>query len=140
MSLPGTNFSRSTTFELSTSSAFSSSAVKVRNWPRLYPQAPIFRPSIGIVQSITRQQLDEYGWHEAEPSDGFNHYTLTGPGDDARRFPGTIDRTEVRNLDPAIDRVSLVIHHHRSPEEALAYYEGLVGSPIVSAAMHVSSS
>ena len=36
MSLPGTNFSRSTTFELSTSSAFSSSAVKVRNWPRLY--------------------------------------------------------------------------------------------------------
>src|SRR3954470_23869317 len=36
MSLPATNFSRSTTFELSTSSAFSSSAVKVRNWPRLY--------------------------------------------------------------------------------------------------------
>jgi hypothetical protein len=45
----------------------------------------------------------------AEPSHGFNHYTLTGPGDDARRFPGTIDRTELRNLDPAIDRVSLVI-------------------------------
>src|SRR5438874_238725 len=36
MSLPATNFSRSTTFELSTSSAFSSSAEKVRNWPRLY--------------------------------------------------------------------------------------------------------
>src|SRR4051794_29326787 len=36
MSSPATNLSRSTTFELSTSSAFSSSAVKVRNWPRLY--------------------------------------------------------------------------------------------------------
>src|SRR5580704_4341399 len=36
MLLPGTNFSRSTIFVLSTSSAFTSSAVKVRNWPRLY--------------------------------------------------------------------------------------------------------
>jgi hypothetical protein len=36
MLLFGTNFSRSTIFVLSTSSAFTSSAVKVRNWPRLY--------------------------------------------------------------------------------------------------------
>src|SRR5437764_370574 len=36
MSPPGTNFSRSTIFELSTSSAFSSSAVKVTNSPRAY--------------------------------------------------------------------------------------------------------
>src|SRR6202030_209863 len=36
MLLPGTNFSRSTIFVLSTSSAFTSSAVKVKNWPRLY--------------------------------------------------------------------------------------------------------
>jgi hypothetical protein len=36
ISLRGANFSKSITFELSTSSAFSSSAVKVRNWPRLY--------------------------------------------------------------------------------------------------------
>jgi hypothetical protein len=78
-----------------------------------------------IVQSMTREQLDKHGLHDEEPFKDCNYYTLTGPDNDAARFPGTIDRTRLRNLDPAIDCVSLVIHLHRSRAEASAYLMAL---------------
>jgi hypothetical protein len=75
-----------------------------------------------VVQAMTREELDEHGLRKTKPFAGYNHYTLI---EDDERFPGTITRTMLRVLDPAVDRVSLVIRHHCSAEEALAYHEAL---------------
>jgi hypothetical protein len=74
---------------------------------------------------MTREQLDKIGLHDQEPFAGFNHYTLYGEGEGGADYLGTYERRAIGTLDPTIDRVSLVIRHHQSPEEALAYYEGL---------------
>jgi hypothetical protein len=80
-----------------------------------------------IVQSVTRQQLDEYGLHDLEPIQDCNHYTLAEPDLDldAGRYPGTIVRTRLQSLDPAIDRVSLVIRRHLSRATSDGYRAGL---------------
>jgi hypothetical protein len=89
------------------------------------PLLPIRFPTVyRIVQSMTRAQLDERRLYHVEPF-VFNHYTLTEEDDDARRYPGTIERKAIRTLDPAVDCVSLVIRHHRSPEQASGYLTGL---------------
>lgn len=65
------------------------------------------------------------GCLDIEPFENAHCYTLTDPSEHAEHFPGAIERTELRALDPAIDRVSLAIHHHRSLDEAQAYFKGL---------------
>jgi hypothetical protein len=72
-----------------------------------------------IVQSMTREQLDESGLPDEKPFAGMNHYELT---EECRIcYGGTSQRTAIRTLDPRIDSVSLVIRCHASREAALAY-------------------
>ena len=68
-----------------------------------------------IVQSTTREQLDELGLPDDEPFAGAHHYTLFKPGDDTLTFPGTIDRTAIQRLDPAIPRPSTARARGRRP-------------------------
>jgi hypothetical protein len=94
-------------------------------WAVFCPPLNLRFPTVyRIVQSMTREQLDDRGVHDEEPF-VYNHYTLDEEDDDARRYPGTIERRTIRSLDPAIDRVSLVIRYQRIPDEALGYWQGL---------------
>jgi hypothetical protein len=70
---------------------------------------------------VTREQLDDLRFHDRVPYAGYNHYTLTNEGDDAWCYFGTTERKAIRTPNAAIDRVSLVIHYHRS----FAYFKGL---------------
>jgi hypothetical protein len=79
-----------------------------------------------VVQSATRKQLKAEGLADMmKPFRDCCYYTLTDASEHAAVFPGTIEATELRTLDPAIDRVSVVIHYHRSFDTAWAYHRGL---------------
>jgi hypothetical protein len=58
---------------------------------------------------MIRQELDEWTRCDIDPFDDRISRTLCGPEDHAEPFPETIDGTRLRNLDPAIDRIRLVI-------------------------------
>jgi hypothetical protein len=73
-----------------------------------------------IVESATREQLDYYRVYDQEPYTGLNHYSLYSLVDN-RGYFGTIERTAISTLDPAMDTVSLVIRYHRSRETARCY-------------------
>jgi hypothetical protein len=90
--------------------------------PSLNPRFPTVHR---IVQSMTRDQLSDYGLHDQEPFTGYVHYTLADQDEDLACYPGTSERTAIGTLDATIDRLSLVIRYHPSREEALAYLEGV---------------
>jgi hypothetical protein len=58
-----------------------------------------------IVQSMSREDLDEFGLHGEEPFAGYHHYTLAAEEEKGETYPGTVERSVVRMLDPAVDRV-----------------------------------
>jgi hypothetical protein len=76
----------------------------------IYPPLNLRFPTVyRIVQSMRREQLDELGFHDEEPSADAKHYTPTELGDDAEHSPGKVEPTVLRTLDAAIACVSLVI-------------------------------
>jgi hypothetical protein len=77
-----------------------------------------------IRQTMTREQLDEFGCYDEPPFVGANHYCLGEP--DRDRYPGTLEIAAMRSLDPAVDEASLVVRYFRTPEAASGYHEALL--------------
>jgi hypothetical protein len=76
-----------------------------------------------IVQSLSREELDEFGVTDVEPGKHFIHYTLSDESS-ADRYPGTIERASIRGM-PDQDGPSLVIRRHTAEEHAYGYLAAL---------------
>jgi hypothetical protein len=71
-----------------------------------------------VVQSLSREQLDEIGAPDTEPFERYVHYTMRDEHE--RRIPGTVEAGTMRGI-PDADAPSLVIRWHPSEEHASGY-------------------
>lgn len=74
-----------------------------------------------IIQSVSRQQLDEVGLTDEEPVEAYVHYTIS----EHQRFLGSIERGVARGIIDA-EAPSLVIRWHPNEEMAAGYLDALL--------------
>jgi hypothetical protein len=74
-----------------------------------------------VVQSVSRQQLDEVGLIDEQPVESYVHYTI----DEHQRFLGSIERTVARGISDAA-APSLVMRWHPNEEQAASYLDALL--------------
>ena len=75
-----------------------------------------------VVQTLSREQLDEQGLSDMEPIDGYVHYTISD--EEQQRIPGTIECTTIRGI-PDPDALTLVVRWHANEEHASGYLDAV---------------
>jgi hypothetical protein len=75
-----------------------------------------------VVQSLSREQLDEHGLTDMEPINRYIHHTMRD--EDERRIPGTIESKAIIGV-PDSGEPSLVLRWHPNEEYAAAYLDAV---------------
>jgi hypothetical protein len=76
-----------------------------------------------VVQSLSREQLDDHGLTDVEPIDRYVHYTIRE--DTPQGILGTVECGTMRGI-PDPDAPSLVVRWHPTEERASAYLEAVL--------------